>query len=65
MAIDSPTSLRAFMQALQGKADSLRALAASFAPHAAAADEETLAKVQTAFTRVAVLVHLLVQLKSV
>lgn len=53
------------MQALQGKADSLRALAASFAPHAAAADEETLAKVQTAFTRVAVLVHLLVQLKSV
>lgn len=33
------------MQALQGKADSLRALAASFAPHAAAADEETLAKV--------------------
>lgn len=47
VAIDSPTSLRAFMQALQGKADSLRALAASFAPQAAAADAETLEKVTT------------------
>ena len=33
------------MQALQGKADSLRALAASFAPQAAAADAERLEKV--------------------